>query len=384
MDRTELYESLESQIGNTPLVELPLELPRGNRIIVKEEFRNPTGSHYDRVFVHLIRKLEEQRKIIPGVTPLIETSSGSAGESFAWICNQLGYDATIVLPESAPAKKIEAMKEYGADLVLTPANEWVGGAQKELIRILTDVNKDRKIQGLPKFYTPNHSRDEGTLDAFENIGKEVMAVTDVDYFIAAIGNGTSLLAPARYMKAENSDLYVVGWEPLASASAFTMMYPGRLEKSFGISKGEFSHKLPGTGVPNVQFPFLEEAVKTVVDRVVLVKGEETELQLRARVDPNDYVGRGCCAMSSVHEYWANTRRLPSWEHGAKKFTRIDYEGGRTTAGGVEIAFRMISNTWLERTSKNLCGLNLPWLKETGLENKTFLVIGYDLMRKYEK
>ncbi len=384
-NRIRLYESLESQIGSTPLVELPLDLPRGNRILVKEEFRNPTGSHYDRQ-IYLLRAIEEQGKIIPGLTPLIETTSGSAGESFAWLCQQLGYEATIVLPDSAPPKKIRAMQEYGANLVFTPGIEGVGGTARELKKILIEENPRRKEQGLQKYYCPNHSRDPRTLEAFGQIAVEACEqVEGIDYFIAAIGNGSTLLGPGRHFKQRLPNVQVVGWEPLASGLAYSLRFPGELEELYGLGKGSLRHDLPGTGVPNVEFPFLHEAVMgedSILDRIVLVQGKDTEGQFRFKVDPNHYITRQACAMSSVHGQWANVRRLPDWEKGAEILKAIGHEGGRTTAGGLIVAKRIIDEPKYRRVWKRFLGIPFPWSEAEHLEDKTFLIIGYDSMEKY--
>ena len=106
IQREKLYRELESRIGNTPILKLSLHLPYGNRIFVKEEFRNPTGSHYDRVYIHLLKEIEKEGKIVPGVTPLIETSSGNAGSSFAWLCRELGYQAEVIVPEGLDRKSV--------------------------------------------------------------------------------------------------------------------------------------------------------------------------------------------------------------------------------------------------------------------------------------
>ena len=191
--REQAYERLEKQIGRTPLY--VFSLPNGHKAYAKAEFMNPTGSHYDRVYIKLLKELENDGRITPGETPLIETTSGNAGSAFAWLCNELGYDCTVIIPGGLPKARVDDIRKYGAKIRFSDKDKYVRGAAEELKRVLTQENKERKAKGLPKFWSPNHSQDMRSADALESIANEALdelkeQSVNLDYFIAAIGNGS--------------------------------------------------------------------------------------------------------------------------------------------------------------------------------------------------
>lgn len=385
--RQKIYNELESKIGRTPLVELPLNLPNGNRIFAKEEYRNPTQSHYDRVYVYLLKELEKEGKIIPGQTPLIETTSGNAGASFAWLCKELGYDATVILPEGLPKARVEDIKKYGAHLMFTPEQNYVGGAAKELGRIFKIENKERKKQGLPKYIGPNHSQDFRTANSLEGIASESLDQLEgnIDFFIPGIGNGASVLGPGQYFKKHSPETQIIAWEPLASGKAFEMRNPGEYERLFGIPMGQLKHTMYGTGVPDVSFPFIDQAVKgngvpPIVDKVTLVGDDTTEDQLREKIDPSntiDYVSMtdNPGNMKKVQQI-LNVRGFPNMENASKKLANIDYQMGRSTAGSVAVALDLINREGLKFKRA------FPFVEADKLKDKNFLVIAYDPLWKY--
>lgn len=391
--RKEIYERLHEAVCDTPLTELPLKLPKGNRILVKEEFRNPTGSHYDRVYIQLLHDLELQGKIIPGVTPLIETTSGSAGESFAWVCQELGYSATIIAPESAPPKKLNAMRKLGAELVFSDPKKYVTGAASKLKLYLTTINRKRKKDGVPTYFCPNHSREESTLVGLERIAQESLkqANMPIDYFIAALGNGSSILGPGRYFAEHSPETIIIGWEPVETGVATEMKTPGEYNFLFGIRPGKLRHVLHGTGPGNeIHFPFLENAIKgnddlpPVVDAVRMTRSDDTEEKIRQIIDPDGSAcisslsigGGGNRNMTRAIQHILNTRHFPNWQDIARDFAEEGYEGGRTTAASVAVAIDIMTEKEFKFSKK------FPFFNMESVSDKTFLVIGYDLMSKY--
>lgn len=290
--RRRKYAELSSKVGKTPLhVITPhtysFEQESPHRIFAKAEFENPTESHYDRVYVPLIRTLEEEGRITPGETPLIETTSGNAGASFAWVCREMGYDATVIIPDNLPEGRIRDITQYGPTIRTTPGEDYVRGAADELKRVLTIENKERKAQGLPKFWSPNHSQDMRSAQLLEPIAKEILDETQgtlIDYLILAAGNGASILGPARVFRERSPQTKIIAWEPLASGAAFDMIYSGRYQELYRIEPGTLEHNMYGTGVANVDFPMLKEAIRgndhpPVVDRVELAADRNTLNQL---------------------------------------------------------------------------------------------------------
>src|SRR6516162_4413264 len=117
--RRSLYEGYIAAIGRTPLTELrsPQKSFDG-LVLAKEEYRNPTGSHYDREYFRLLYELEDNRTIVPGETPLIETTTGNAGASFAWACRILGYSPVkVIIPADMPSAREAQIASFGAEIV---------------------------------------------------------------------------------------------------------------------------------------------------------------------------------------------------------------------------------------------------------------------------
>src|SRR5262249_1553559 len=135
---------------NTPLIGFSGEVPNQNRIWFKLECDNPWGSHYDRVYRKLFRHFEEQGLLQPGQT-VLETTSGTAGVSFAAIGRELGYKCIVAIPEGGEKARENAITAEGAELIFTPADQYVSGFPRFLKRYLV---KNRNVAFL------NHSMGE--------------------------------------------------------------------------------------------------------------------------------------------------------------------------------------------------------------------------------
>ncbi|MBI2451531.1 PLP-dependent lyase/thiolase [Candidatus Pacearchaeota archaeon] len=280
-ERERIYADLERKVGRTPLYEF--ELPNGSKIFAKAEYKNPTGSHYDRVYVPLLRALEEEGKIQPAENPLIETTSGNAGASFAWVCKRLGYECTVIVPPELPKARVDDIRNHGGHIRFSERGKYVRGAAEELRKVLKIENKERKAKGLPPFYTPNHSQDIRSTGFLERITEEVLDElrdASLDYAVLAVGNGATILGPGRLLKEKSPKTKIVAWEPFASGKAFDIRHPGAYESMFRIKPGKLKHTMYGTGVANVHFPMLEEALRArsgnkTVDEVRLVSEPTT-------------------------------------------------------------------------------------------------------------
>jgi len=197
--RTQAYEDLQSRIGNTPLDKYEGLVPNGNAIWIKGEFANPFGSHYDRVYLELFRQFEESGEIIPG-SKVYETSSGSAGVSFAGIGKLLGYECFVALPAGGEKSRETAILEQlpsTEHLIFTPAEDYLNGFKEFILRFRRE-RKDTTFlnhsMGPRDRKTKQFSNNEVTLSALEGIADEVYGVgIDFSYFAPAVGNGSSVL-----------------------------------------------------------------------------------------------------------------------------------------------------------------------------------------------
>jgi cysteine synthase len=368
------------------LAELEGFLPQG-RLFAKCEYKNPTGSHYDRVYFHLLRKLEQEGAILPGRNVLVETTSGNAGASFAWLCRELGYGCKVFMPDNLPSARIEDVTQYGAEVVLTPGDDYVRGAAEAMGEFLRAENKGKPAEQR-KFFSPNHSQKFESTVPLEGIATEALQQMQglgekIDVFVPGVGNGATVLGPGRVLKAEG--VQVMAAEPFASAKLFELAHPGVYREMFGIEPGSMQHEIYGTGVPDVNFPFINAAVqgdaehKPVVDAVCLVTDRNTLASLRKKIDPfcgdfggyywavdrknrPDLLERALQARGVSLTNWANASRLPKWEEVHNELARQGHLVGRSSALCIAAAKAHASEV-------------------PGGHN--YLVILYDTLRKYE-
>lgn len=307
-EQADRFAALEAGLGGTPLHEIArLPIPNGNRVLAKLEFRNPTGSHYDRVYVALLKTLEERGDIQPGRDHLMEVTSGNAGAAFAWVCREVGYAATVVVPDTLPAARIQAIAQYGAKVLRIP------GYIPDCVERLPELLRGRPPAPAEQYRCPNHSRRPEAAAALESLAHEAIeqASTRIDYFVAAVGNGISILGPGRVLK-ERFGTTVVAWDPLAGPDAFEKKYPCRYRSMFGLEPGALGpHRIFGTGVLGVEFPLLDEALglhgfPPVIDEVQLVADEDALSRLAYAVQKGSALPTALAAarslpdLSSIH------------------------------------------------------------------------------------
>lgn len=282
LTRTEIYRRLGAAVGATPIRKTPL--PNGNVLVQKDETKNPTETHYDRCYVHLLERLEREGTISPG-DMLLETTSGSAGVSFAWVCKKLGYEAVVFMPSCVPEPRIIEVQSMAAAVHLNDNRElYLLGCANDMVGYLR-ANRERVAAQGRRIYMPDHSRSADTPGVFGQIIQEVETQLEgqqVDYFVGGIGNGSTLLGVGEKAKEIFPELKVVAFEPL-NACPFYKKYrekwgtcAPRFVEEERIPDSFSFHQLPGTGTfGNVDFPFMERAIERgVIDDVCPIPEHE--------------------------------------------------------------------------------------------------------------
>ena len=199
-ERNNTYKRLAKLVGNTPLYEIKnIKIPNNCRIFCKEENMNPTGSHYDRFWVEFLKYYEENERTINLNIPIVETSTGNSGASFAWVCRALGFkNYHVVIPKDMPYSRRKQIESYGAKIHYSPENEYVGGLINEFQNYVHKLKKDLSSKnGHVKIQTPNHAKNGAhSIKSMENIAMEIIEelsnvhkIQKVDYFVSALGNG---------------------------------------------------------------------------------------------------------------------------------------------------------------------------------------------------
>ncbi|HQD68424.1 MAG TPA: cysteine synthase CysM [Ornithinibacter sp.] len=204
------YPTMEDVIGGTPLVRLqrlpgPENERRGNVLLAKLEGNNPAGSVKDRPAISMIRGAEERGEISPGDT-LLEATSGNTGIGLAMAAAISGYPLVIVMPEDASIERIQTMKAYGAELVLTPA----AGGMEEARDVVTRMEREGRGRVLDQFGNPDNPRahEVGT-------GPELWSQTDgrITHFVSAMGTTGTITGVSRFLKSRNPAVQIVGAQP---------------------------------------------------------------------------------------------------------------------------------------------------------------------------
>lgn len=295
IDRENLYESLESQVGKTPLYQIKYHpIPNKNRIYAKEEFRNPTSSTFDRLYPHLFRVAEENRFIISGVTPVIEASTGNAGASFAWCAQKLGYDATVITHEDTPKARVEQIKSYGANIIFSPAGEYAAGYVKKLEEILSEDKKGKgKLGEDPtRWYCLTKIKHSLNVPGHKKFVDEIYKELDgVDYFICGVGSGTTISGLGKKFKEKNSNTQVIAIEPEHSA-VITSFKQGKIAKLSPL-------EMIGIGAAGLPQEKLDIDL-SVIDSVALVSNEDWRAGYKLlKENEGKEIGRSSCAAFKV-------------------------------------------------------------------------------------
>jgi S-sulfo-L-cysteine synthase (O-acetyl-L-serine-dependent) len=204
------YPTLEDSIGKTPLIRLQ-RLPgqdaeeKGNVLLAKLEGNNPAGSVKDRPAMSMIARAQERGQIKPGDT-LIEATSGNTGIALAMAAAIRGYRMVLIMPEDASTERIQTMKAYGAELILTPKT---GGM--EYARDLADqMQREGKGLVLNQFANKDNPRVH-----IETTGPEIWQDTHgrVTHFVSAMGTTGTITGVSTYLKTQNPEIHIVGAQP---------------------------------------------------------------------------------------------------------------------------------------------------------------------------
>jgi len=203
-------------IGNTPMLELKrLNTNPLARVFVKLEFVNPSGSIKDRIVKHIIETYEQEGKLVPGNT-LVENSSGNTAAAVAMIAAMKGYKAILVVPDKCSIEKQNALKAFGARVIVTPP-----GAKPGTPDHYESVAKrlEKEIPGAVRLDQYNNPLN---VDAhYHTTGREIFEQLngDVDYFICGGSTGGTITGVGRYLKEHNPNTKVVLCDPPGSSMA---------------------------------------------------------------------------------------------------------------------------------------------------------------------
>ena len=246
------YPTIEDTIGKTPMVALQRigaaqNKSLGNVVLAKLEGNNPAGSVKDRPAMSMIQRAQERGDIKPGDT-LIEATSGNTGIALAMAAAIKGYHMVLIMPEDLSIERVQTMRAYGAELILTPKS----GGMEYARDLAEQMERGGKGRVLDQFANQDNPRIH-----YETTGPEIWADTkgQITHFVSAMGTTGTITGVSRFLKEKNAAVKIIGAQPAEGSRI-----PG-------------IRKWPQEYMPKIYDP-------TTVDELVLVSQSDAEEMCR--------------------------------------------------------------------------------------------------------
>ncbi len=206
-----IANDITALVGNTPLVRINRLTDGANATVAaKLEYFNPAHSVKDRIGVSMIDAAQAAGLIGPD-TNIVEPTSGNTGIALAMVAAARGIKITLVMPETMSKERRALLRGYGAELILTPGPEGMGGAIRTAEELVA-ANPNYLL--LQQFNNPANPAIHRATTA-----QEIWNDTDgkVDIFIAGVGTGGTITGVGQVLKEKNPGIQVIAVEPAASA-----------------------------------------------------------------------------------------------------------------------------------------------------------------------
>lgn len=257
------FNNIIELIGDTPVVKLNRMVPDGAAdVYVKLEMFNPSKSVKDRAAYNMIKMAEEDGSLAEGAT-IIEPTSGNTGIGLAMVAAARGYRSILVLPDNATKERINLLKAYGSEVVLTPSGDKMPGAIDKALELQREIPNSFIPQQFENKANPDIHRTTTALEILEQMSGEL------DAFVASAGTGGTITGTGETLKEHLPELYIVVVEPKGSP-VLSGGKPGK-HKLVGTSPG-FIPSILNTGIYDEIMAINDEDAIDVFKRVAREEG----------------------------------------------------------------------------------------------------------------
>ncbi|UOF88614.1 cysteine synthase A [Fodinisporobacter ferrooxydans] len=252
-----VYDSVLELIGRTPVVRLNrLPSADGASVFMKLESFNPGRSVKDRAAWRMIEKAEQDGKILPHKSTIIEPTSGNTGIGIAMVCAARGYRCIITMPDNATIERVKILKGFGAEVYLTPAAQRMQGAIDEANRLAAQIPDSFIPMQFENPANPDAHRDTTAVEIYEAFEGQL------DALVLTAGTGGTVTGTGEELKRRIPGLKIYVVEP-AGSPVLSGGKPG-------------PHKIPGTGpgfIPSI-------LNRGIYDEILLINDDDAQTTAR--------------------------------------------------------------------------------------------------------
>ncbi|ANU21615.1 cysteine synthase A [Planococcus plakortidis] len=278
------FDSITDLIGDTPVVKLNRLVPEGAaEVYVKLEMFNPTKSVKDRAAYNMIKQAEESGALKAGST-IIEPTSGNTGIGLAMVAAAKGYRSILVLPDNATQERINLLKAFGSEVVLTPSDDKMPGAIQKALELRETIPGSFIPQQFENPANPDAHRGTTALEILEQMGGQL------DAFVASAGTGGTITGTGETLKEQLPNLHITVVEPKGSP-VLSGGKPGK-------------HKLVGTS-PG----FVPDTLNTAIYDEIMAIEDENAIDMFRRAAREEGVFVGPSAGATIYAAIEIAKRL---------------------------------------------------------------------------
>ena len=204
------YDSMQELVGNTPLLKInEMGVKPGVSVFAKLELLNPAGSVKDRTGRWMVRDAEAKGLLLPGDT-IVEATAGNTGLGIAFAALGKGYKVVFVVPEKFSEEKQTLMRALGAEIVHTPLDEGMLGAERKMNELLDEIPHAVALRQFRNLSNPQAHYESTGPEIWRDLGG------DIQYFVSGAGSGGTYTGIARYLKERNPDIRCILADPVGS------------------------------------------------------------------------------------------------------------------------------------------------------------------------